>query len=156
MTPAGLPHWEIPGSTVVCTSPRLIAAYHVLHRFPEPRHPPYALSCLTSISSSPRTARGPGQRARGKATKPPPCRQTARRHPPTRSARRGNSNIVSTNSLGASCQRTSGSRPASRRASHLPDPAVTADCSFNCVAASTILVSCSIVRPPCSAPRPAP
>ena len=54
MTPAGLPHSEIPGSTVVCTSPRLIAAYHVLHRFPEPRHPPYALICLTSISSSPR------------------------------------------------------------------------------------------------------
>jgi hypothetical protein len=59
MTPAGLPHSEIPGSQVVCTSPRLIAAYHVLHRFPEPRHPPYALSCLTSISSSPRAQTGP-------------------------------------------------------------------------------------------------
>ena len=54
MTSAGLPHSEIPGSTVVCTSPRLIAAYHVLHRFPEPRHPPCALSCLTSISGLPR------------------------------------------------------------------------------------------------------
>src|SRR3972149_5479678 len=58
MTPAGLPHSEIPGSQVVCTSPRLIAAYHVLPRFPEPRHPPYALSCLTSISSSPRAHSG--------------------------------------------------------------------------------------------------
>ena len=46
MTPAGLPHSEIPGSQVVCTSPRLIAAYHVLLRFPEPRHPPYALILL--------------------------------------------------------------------------------------------------------------
>ena len=46
MTPAGLPHSEIPGSKVVCTSPRLIAAYHVLRRFPEPRHPPYALILL--------------------------------------------------------------------------------------------------------------
>ena len=54
MNPAGLPHSEIPGSKVVCTYPRLIAAYHVLHRFPEPRHPPCALSCLTSISGLPR------------------------------------------------------------------------------------------------------
>ena len=29
---------------VICTYPRLIAAYHVLHRLHEPRHPPCALS----------------------------------------------------------------------------------------------------------------
>ena len=28
----GLSHSEIPGSKVICTSPELIAAYHVLHR----------------------------------------------------------------------------------------------------------------------------
>ena len=28
----GLPHSEISGSKVICTSPKLIAAYHVLHR----------------------------------------------------------------------------------------------------------------------------
>ena len=39
----GLPHSEIPGSKVICTSPKLIAAYHVLLRLLEPRHPPYAL-----------------------------------------------------------------------------------------------------------------
>ena len=39
----GLPHSEIIGSTVICTSPKLIAAYHVLRRLQEPRHPPYAL-----------------------------------------------------------------------------------------------------------------
>ena len=44
MTGTGLPHSEIPGSKVVCTSPRLIAAYHVFHRLHVPRHPPYALS----------------------------------------------------------------------------------------------------------------
>ena len=38
---------EIPGSQPVCGFPRLIAAYHVLHRLPSPRHPPYALSSLT-------------------------------------------------------------------------------------------------------------
>ena len=38
---------EIPGSQPVYGSPRLIAAYHVLHRLPSPRHPPYALSSLT-------------------------------------------------------------------------------------------------------------
>ena len=39
----GLPHSEIHGSTVICTLPWLIAAYHVLLRLWEPRHPPYAL-----------------------------------------------------------------------------------------------------------------
>ncbi len=43
----GFPHSEIPGSKPVCGSPRLIAAYHVLHRRLLPRHPPCALSSLT-------------------------------------------------------------------------------------------------------------
>ena len=47
MTPAGLPHSEIPGSTRVNRSPRLIAACHVLRRLPMPRHPPLALSSLS-------------------------------------------------------------------------------------------------------------
>ena len=34
----------IHGSRVICTSPWLIAAYHVLHRLREPRHPPCALA----------------------------------------------------------------------------------------------------------------
>ena len=46
-TSAGFPHSEISGSQVVCTSPELIAAYHVLHRLLTPRHPPSALSSLT-------------------------------------------------------------------------------------------------------------
>ena len=41
---AGLSHSEIPGSKVICTYPRLIAAYHVLLRLREPRHPPDALT----------------------------------------------------------------------------------------------------------------
>ena len=47
--PAGLPHSEIPGSKPVCGSPRLIAAYHVLHRLSAPRHPPCTLSSLTNL-----------------------------------------------------------------------------------------------------------
>jgi hypothetical protein len=43
----GFPHSDIPGSKPVCGFPRLIAAYHVLHRLLAPRHPPYALSSLT-------------------------------------------------------------------------------------------------------------
>ena len=43
---AGLSHSEILGSRVICTYPRLIAAYHVLHRLREPRHPPDALTCF--------------------------------------------------------------------------------------------------------------
>ena len=42
----GLPHSEISGFTVICTYPKLFAAYHVLLRLWEPRHPPYALSFL--------------------------------------------------------------------------------------------------------------
>ena len=45
----GLPHSEIPGSKLVCSSPRLIAAYHVLLRLLEPRHSPCALRSLTKI-----------------------------------------------------------------------------------------------------------
>ena len=44
-----LPDSEIFGSKSVCLSPKLIAAYHVLHRLLVPRHPPYALSSLTII-----------------------------------------------------------------------------------------------------------
>src|SRR5260370_25758724 len=46
----GLPHSEILGSQLVCSPPRLIAAYHVLHRLPVPRHPPCALTRLISVS----------------------------------------------------------------------------------------------------------
>jgi hypothetical protein len=42
----GLPHSEILGSKLVRSSPRLIAAYHVLHRLSAPRHPPDALKTL--------------------------------------------------------------------------------------------------------------
>src|SRR6201995_5553401 len=34
---------------LVCSSPQLIAAYHVLLRLLEPRHPPYALICFKNI-----------------------------------------------------------------------------------------------------------
>ena len=43
LQPDGFSHSEICGSKVICTSPQLFAAYHVLHRLWEPRHPPYAL-----------------------------------------------------------------------------------------------------------------
>ena len=36
----------------ICSSPQLFAAYHVFHRLLVPRHPPCALSCLTSLISS--------------------------------------------------------------------------------------------------------
>ena len=52
LQPAGLSHSEIPGSKVICTYPELIAAYHVLHRLREPRHPPDALT-LFRLPSGP-------------------------------------------------------------------------------------------------------
>ena len=52
LSPDGLPHSETCGSKVICTLPQLIAAYRVLHRLREPRHPPCALSYfLVSLSS---------------------------------------------------------------------------------------------------------
>ena len=48
----GFPHSDIPGSKLVCSSPGLIAAYHVLHRLLVPRHSPYTLSSLTIRNSS--------------------------------------------------------------------------------------------------------
>ena len=41
-----LPHSEISGSKRICRSPKLIAAYHVLHRLLAPRHPLCALKSL--------------------------------------------------------------------------------------------------------------
>ena len=45
----GFPHSDIRGSSRICRSPRLFAAYHVLRRLPVPRHPPCALLRLTTI-----------------------------------------------------------------------------------------------------------
>src|ERR1700760_850241 len=54
---AGLPHSEIPGSTIARISPGLFAACHVLHRLSVPRHPPDALtSRLIHFSHHPHTA----------------------------------------------------------------------------------------------------
>ena len=47
--PAGFPHSDIRGSQLMCSSPRLFEAYHVFLRLLVPRHPPCALSCLTSL-----------------------------------------------------------------------------------------------------------
>ena len=46
------PHSEISGSKDICSSPKLFAAYHVFHRLLVPRHPPCALSSLTSSISA--------------------------------------------------------------------------------------------------------
>ena len=44
----GFPHSDISGSRLICSSPKLFAAYHVFHRLLVPRHPPCALYCLTN------------------------------------------------------------------------------------------------------------
>ena len=40
------PHSDISGSKLICSSPKLFAAYHVLHRLLMPRHSPCALFSL--------------------------------------------------------------------------------------------------------------
>ena len=48
----GFPHSDIRGSTIARISPRLIAACHVLHRLPAPRHPSEALMRLIVLSKT--------------------------------------------------------------------------------------------------------
>ena len=48
-SPWGFPHSEICGSKLICSSPQLIAACHVLHRLLMPRHSPYALVRLNFL-----------------------------------------------------------------------------------------------------------
>ena len=45
----GLLHSDIFGSMCACHSPKLFAAYRVLHRLLMPRHPPCALISLNSL-----------------------------------------------------------------------------------------------------------
>ena len=47
----GFPHSEISGSMLICSSPKLIAACHVLHRLLMPRHSPCALIRLTFVKT---------------------------------------------------------------------------------------------------------
>ena len=47
----GFPHSEISGSKLVCSSPKLIAAYHVFRRLSVPRHSLCALVRLTIMRS---------------------------------------------------------------------------------------------------------
>src|SRR5260370_13683683 len=53
----GLPHSEIPGSTIARISPGLFAACHVLHRLSVPRHPPDALLMLLAPHPTANTIR---------------------------------------------------------------------------------------------------
>ena len=47
LSTAGFPHSDISGSLTMCVSPKLFAAFCVLHRFLMPRHSPFALISLT-------------------------------------------------------------------------------------------------------------
>ena len=51
MPPRGFPHSDISGSTGAHPSPELFAVYHVLHRHLTPRHPPCALSSLSTCDA---------------------------------------------------------------------------------------------------------
>ena len=65
ITEGGFPHSDIPGSTPAYGSPGRFGVRPVLHRPPAPRHPP----CALSILSSPRT-----RVARFRAPRRGPCR----------------------------------------------------------------------------------
>ena len=48
----GFPIQRSPGQSLFGSYPKLIAAFHVFHRLPTPRHPPCTLSCLTTLDLS--------------------------------------------------------------------------------------------------------
>ena len=50
-SPCEFPHSDICGSKLICSSPQLFAACHVLHRLLMPRHSPYALVRLNYLQS---------------------------------------------------------------------------------------------------------
>ena len=50
ITCSEFPHSDICGSRLICSSPQLFAACHVLLRRHVPRHPPYALCSLIFLS----------------------------------------------------------------------------------------------------------
>ena len=90
----GLPHSEIPGSTIARISPGLFAACHVLHRLSVPRHPPDALTLRLSATPNgkdpgPRK-QVPGTRIRTAAAANSPLRRHLRHpHSETMRFRRG-------------------------------------------------------------------
>ncbi len=74
----GLPHSEIPGSTIARISPGLFAACRVLHRLSVPRHPPDALRLRLIPRTSSRRC-GKNRRAQRPAPRgPAPPRQRPR------------------------------------------------------------------------------
>ena len=72
LTPDGLPHSETRGSTGICPFPRTIAAYRVLRRLREPRHPPSALSHFPFLSRL-STKEQAGRSSRRRASRRPPA-----------------------------------------------------------------------------------
>ena len=52
VTQYGLPHSDIPGSSLASSSPRHFAGSRVLHRRLVPRHPPWTLSSLSAYFHS--------------------------------------------------------------------------------------------------------
>src|SRR5690554_7693953 len=54
ITDRGFPHSDIPGSKPAYGSPRHFVVSHVLHRLLAPRHPPCALSSLSTTTLSPK------------------------------------------------------------------------------------------------------
>ena len=49
ITVTGFPIQKSPDQNLLSNSPKLIAAFHVFHRLPAPRHPPFALYSLAAI-----------------------------------------------------------------------------------------------------------
>ncbi len=78
----GLPHSEIPGSTIARISPGLFAACRVLHRLSVPRHPPDAL-VSRSITRDARPADDPKDHPHGHDGRPPENRRAQGQAPPS-------------------------------------------------------------------------
>ena len=99
ITPGGLPHSEISGSTLVCSSPKLIAACHVLHRLLAPRHPPYALRSLTKRVPGPNRTNRPDRKTLRHYKKLPFAEYSVVKDPAARTPRRRRAKMVENTGL---------------------------------------------------------
>ena len=105
----GLPHSEIPGSTIARISPGLFAACHVLHRLSVPRHPPDALVIVRSTMSFSR----PGPRPALAGTHGPFPRPPSRARPKTRARPCGQTQKTSRKTAAHRDKHQSGGKPQS-------------------------------------------
>ncbi len=150
--PGGLPHSEIPGSTIARISPGLFAACHVLHRLSVPRHPPDALD-LRLIAA--RRQRSPQRTPAGRTIQTAAHRDKTRRRQ-TRLGKTLQNTAISHED--ASSDKADAATPAAPRVRYHRTPGSQPRCRRRTMSASVtsqLSLHPSIIAPAPAPPKPA-